>query len=83
MQHPLQFAAGPPADLICGAFLFEYVPIAPPCRRHASELVNLSHRHISMIERDLVMNRLPEAITDAAGTIICPPRYALPSTSKK
>jgi uncharacterized LabA/DUF88 family protein len=59
----------------------EYVPIAPPKRPHASELLQLSHRNIKITEIALEKNRLPETIADATGTFSCPAEYALPNTS--
>jgi uncharacterized LabA/DUF88 family protein len=59
----------------------EYVPVAPPKRPHASELVHLSRRQIKLTEIALVKNRLPETIVDARGPFLCPHEYALPAKS--
>jgi uncharacterized LabA/DUF88 family protein len=57
----------------------EYVPIAPPNRRHASELLQLSSRNLSLSANAIERNRLPETITDKSGSFLCPPEYLLPS----
>jgi uncharacterized LabA/DUF88 family protein len=57
----------------------EFVPIAPPSRRHASELLGLSRRSLKLAPVALERNRLPETITDASGSFVAPPEYALPT----
>jgi hypothetical protein len=57
----------------------EYVPIAPPKRPRASELLQLSKRNIKIIEIALERNRLPETITDGTGTFACPSEYVCPT----
>lgn len=59
----------------------DFVSISPPNRPHASELVALATRTLSISAKALSLNRLPEQITDAAGTFTCPAEYALPPTT--
>ena len=59
----------------------QYVPIFPPKRNRAKELMNLcssSRQHIDMTETNIAKSRLPECITDINGTFHCPDEYALP-----
>jgi hypothetical protein len=60
----------------------EYVPVLPPNRAKNKELKQLSSRpgkHIEMNEANIAKCRLPEQITDAAGTFSCPVEYQLPT----
>jgi len=54
----------------------EYVCVAPPNRRHPGELLKIADRHIQISRKALELNRLPEQICDAAGTLYCPVEWA-------
>jgi uncharacterized LabA/DUF88 family protein len=56
----------------------EYVAIAPPQRRHASELLQLCVRNLKIGMPALKYNRLPERIEDASGILVCPDEYLEP-----
>lgn len=55
----------------------EYVPVAPPKRPHPSELLQLSKRNLQVTEIAISKNRLPDQITDSAGTFVSPKEYAI------
>lgn len=58
----------------------EYVCVAPPGRRHPSELLAIADRKLQISQQALRLNRLPDEIHDGAGKLLCPSDYALPKT---
>ncbi len=57
----------------------EYVCVAPPKRRHPSELLAIADRQLIISKVALERNRLPDEIYDSAGKLLCPTNYAIPT----
>lgn len=57
----------------------DYVCVAPPGRRHPSELLSLSDRNEQIARKALELNRFPDQITDASGQFNCPIAWSLPT----
>jgi uncharacterized LabA/DUF88 family protein len=57
----------------------EYVCVAPPGRRHPSELLAIADRKMQISRNALELNRLPNQISDAAGKLVCPPEWMPPA----